>query len=239
MPSTELTWASDHRSAYETLTTVVSGSLAHRSEPLEILEAGCGRGWVLGDLGAPVRLTGVDLDEEALRLRVEERGDLDVAIRGDLMTVAVNESSYDLVFSSYVLEHLEQPDIALDRFFSWLRPGGLCAVIIPDKDTAKGFATRMSPFFVHVWYYRWVKGRKTAGKPGFEPYRTFYKDVVGRRGLEDYCASRGHRVVSEIAITMDRADEGMLTMAACRMIKWLTLGRRRDDYCNLVVVIEK
>lgn len=239
MPSTELIWAADHRSAYETLTKVVRDTLAHRAEPLEILEAGCGRGWVLGDLGAPVRLTGVDLDEEALRLRVEEQGDLDVAIRSDLMTVSIDPSSYDLVFSSYVLEHLEQPDVALDRFFSWLRPGGLCAVIIPDKDTAKGFATRMSPFFVHVWYYRWVKGRKTAGQPGFEPYRTFYKDVVGRRGLENYCKSRGHRVVSEIAITMDRADEGLLTMAACRAIKWLTFGRRRDDYCNLVVVIEK
>jgi hypothetical protein len=137
-----------------------------------------------------------------------------------------------------VLEHLIQPDIALDRFFSWLRPGGLCAVIIPDKDTAKGFATRMSPFIVHVWYYRWVKGRKTAGKPGFEPYRTYYKDVVGRRGLLEYCESRGHRVVSEVAISMQRADEGTLTMAACRLIKWLTLGRRRDDYCNLVVVLE-
>ncbi len=239
MPVTELIWAADHRSAYDTLTVVVRHKLGQHSGTIEVVEAGCGRSWVLGDLGAPARLTGIDLDEEALRIRVDEQGDLDVAIHGDLMTVAVDDSSYDLVFSSYVLEHLEQPELALDRYLSWLRPGGLCAVIIPDRDTAKGFATRMSPFFVHVWYYRWIKGRTTAGKPGFEPYRTYYKDVVGRRGLLEYCQSRGHRVISEVAITMQRADEGLFTMAACRVIKWMTLGRKRDDYCNLVVVLEK
>ena len=123
------------------------------------------------------------------------------------------------MFSSYVLEHLEQPDVALDRFFDWLRPGGLCALIIPDKDTAKGFATRFSPFFVHVWYYRWVKGRPTAGKPGYEPYRTFYKSVVCRKGLRAYAEARGHRVVAEIPIRLQRDDEGLVTTVATRIIK--------------------
>ena len=239
MPSPTMTLAADHREAYDTLTSLLREALPHRDGPVEVLEAGCGRAWVLGDLGRESHITGVDLDAEALRLRLQEQGDIDIAINGDLMTVDLQAESFDLVFCSYVLEHLQQPDVALDRFFTWLRPDGLCAVIIPDKDSAKGFATRLSPHFVHVWYYRWIKGRKTAGKPGFEPYRTFYKPVVGRLGLREYCETSGHRVVAEIPIEMRVDDEGLFTIAACKLIKWLSFGRRRDDYCNIVVVLAK
>ena len=238
MATTAIIWAADHREAYATVTSVVRDNLP-QNRTIDVVEAGCGRAWVLGPIADDVRITGIDLDAEALRIRVEETRDLDTAIHGDLMTVEVDDASVDLVFSSYVLEHLEQPDVALDRFFDWLRPGGLCALIIPDKDTAKGFATRFSPFFVHVWYYRWVKGRPTAGKPGYEPYRTFYKPVVCRKGLRAYAEARGHRVVAEIPIRLQRDDEGLVTTVATRIIKVLSLGRYRDDYCNFAVVLAK
>jgi SAM-dependent methyltransferase len=219
------------------LTDVVRRDLPEASDPVRIVEAGCGRAWVLGDIGRNTEITGVDLDEEALRIRIDDKGDLDKVIHGDLMEVDLPPGSFDMVFSSYVLEHLEQPGMALDRFFGWLRTGGLCAVIIPDKDTSKGFATRFSPHFVHVWYYRWVKGRKTAGKPGYEPYKTFYGPVVGRDGLARYAREHGHEVVAEIPISMQAGDEGVLTMAACKVIRWLSFGRRTDAYCNIVVVM--
>jgi SAM-dependent methyltransferase len=237
MAQSVTTWATDHGEAYAMLTEVVRRELPAGAGPVKIVEAGCGRDWVLGDLGRASEITGVDLDEEALRIRIEDKGDLDQVIQGDLMEVELPSDSYDMVFSSYVLEHLAEPDVALDRFFDWLREGGLCAVIIPDKDTAKGFATRMSPHTVHIWYYRWVKGRETAGKPGYEPYKTFYGPVVGRKGLAAYARDRGHEVVAEMPISMRSSDEGLLTMAACRVIKWLSFGRRTDRYCNVVVVM--
>lgn len=239
MPTIKLTRAINHRQAYELLTDSVRRALPDREGAVKVLEAGCGRSWALGDLGAEIHLTGIDLDAEALRLRIEERGDLDDAIHGDLMTVPVDENYYDLVFSSFVLEHLEHPDQALDRFFSWLRSDGLVAVIIPDRDTGKGFATRLSPFKVHVWYYRWIKRRKTAGKPGYEPYRTFYGVVVGRAGLEEYCATRGHRIVEEIPIAMNTSDDGGLATLTSKLIGWMSLGRLRGDYCDLAVVMAK
>lgn len=238
METTAITWAADHREAYATVTSVVRDNLP-QGRTIDVVEAGCGRAWVLGPIADDVRIAGIDLDAEALRVRVEETRDLDVAIHGDLMTVEVGDGSVDLVFSCYVLEHLEQPDVALDRFFDWLRPGGLCALIIPDRDTAKGFATRFSPYLVHVWYYRWVKGYRTAGKPGHVPYRTFYKRVVCRKGLRAYAEARGHKVVAEVPIRMQRADDGVLTTVASRIIKVLSLGRYRDDYCNFALVMAK
>jgi SAM-dependent methyltransferase len=235
----ELTWADDSNVAFEQLTASVKRALAKHTPPVRIVEAGCGRKWALGDLGTEIQITGIDLDPEALRLRVEQRKDLDTAIQGDLMEVEVPAASYDMVFSSWVLEHLEDPEAALDRFFSWLRPGGLVVAILPDRDTAKGFLTRISPFFIHVWYYRWVMGRPTAGKPGYEPYHTHYGKVVGRKGIEEYCCRHGYRVVDEIAVRVARGDFGLLTRVVSKMVGWLSFGKLDGEYCDIAVVVEK
>jgi SAM-dependent methyltransferase len=239
MTDQELSWAENSFVAFQLLTAAVRKALAGRPAPVRIVEAGCGRRWALGDLQTEIHVTGIDLDPEALRLRVEQRKDLDVAIHGDLMEVELPAGSYDVVFSSWVLEHLERPDAALDRFFSWLRPGGLVVAMFPDRDTAKGFATRMSPFFVHVWYYRWLLGRPTAGRPGYEPYPTHYGSVVGRKGMAEYCRRNGYRILDEVAVRVDRSDVGLLTRVMNRLIGWLSFGRLDAGYCDVAVVLEK
>jgi len=234
--STEVV-ASNHAEGYTLLTETVREHLEDFDRPLRVIEAGCGRAWTLGEIGER-HITGIDLDAEAMRLRIEVAQDLDQAVLGDLMTVELERGAYDLVFSSYVLEHLEHPDVALDRYFSWLRPGGLVAIIIPDRDTAKGFTTRISPFFLHVWYYRWIKGRKTAGKPGYEPYHTHYGKVVGVKGIEEYCRSRNRRVVRKILIATNSSDDGRITSWASRAIQLLSFGRLNGEYCNVAIVLE-
>lgn len=239
MSVTKISWAENSDVAFEQLTASVKHALAGRPQPVRIVEAGCGRKWALGDLGTEIHVTGIDLDPEALRLRIERRKDLDVAIHGDLMEVEVPACSCDMVFSSWVLEHLERPDGALDRFFSWLRPGGLVVAIFPDRDTAKGFVTRVSPFFVHVWWYRWVLGRPTAGKPGYEPYRTHFGRVVGRKGIEEYCRRHGYRVLAQIGIRVSRSDVGLLTRVMSRVIGRLSFGKLDGEYCDIAIVLEK
>lgn len=239
MPTSELTWVDNSIVAFQQLTDSVRKALARHEPPVRIVEAGCGRKWALGDLGVDIHVTGIDLDAEALRLRLEQQNDLDTAIHGDLMQVEVDKESYDVVFSSWVLEHLEHPDVALDRFFSWLRPGGLVVAIFPDRDTAKGFVTRMSPFFIHVWYYRWIKRRPTAGKPGYEPYHTYYGPEVGRKGIERYCERHGYRVVDEIAVRVSRSDDGALTRMVSKVVGWLSFGRLDGEYCDIGIVLEK
>src|ERR1700677_5081735 len=72
---------------------------------LSILEAGCGQRWTLDLSGIDYTLTGVDTDPVALDLRKTKARDLDVAILGDLCSVELPEASFDVVFSSFVLEH--------------------------------------------------------------------------------------------------------------------------------------
>ena len=144
---------------------------------LTILEAGCGTKWGLKLEGVSYTLTGVDIDEDALDKRVNQRKDLDLAILGDLRTVKLEEDHYDVIFNSNVLEHVDGAEKVLDNFVRWLKPGGIILLLIPNRNSAKGFLTRITPFWVHVLFYKYMRGHKTAGKPGHAPFRT----VNGKR----------------------------------------------------------
>ena len=135
--------------------------------PLSIAEAGCGQRWTLYLSGVQYTLTGVDLDPVALELRKTEACDLDVAIVGDLCSVHLPEASFDVVFSSFVLEHVPRADIALQNFVQWLKPCGLLIGRLPDRDTARGSPySGMLPYRLHVLYYHYLLGSKSAGQPG-------------------------------------------------------------------------
>jgi SAM-dependent methyltransferase len=229
--------APNHDRAFALLTEHLDAVLP-RDRTVAVVEAGCGKRWALGDLDRELHILGIDLDEEALRIRLHDQDDLDDAVHGDLLQVELPGSEYDLVFSSFVLEHVGEPEAALKRFIAWLRPGGVAVVVIPDRDTAKGFMTRVTPHWFHIFYYRWVKGRKNAGQPGFEPYRTIYTDVLGRRGLENYCRETGITRRLEIKIAINRADDGLLTVMANWVIAALSFGRLSGRYCNVIVVLE-
>ena len=164
---------------------------------VDILDAGCGQGWRLDLGGVPHRITGIDSDADAVRLRQEKRGDLTESLVGDLITVDLPISHYDVVHSSFVLEHIAGADQVLDRFFRWLRPGGLLLLAIPDRDSAFGFLSRVTPFWLHVLYRRHIFRQPNAGNPGYAPYPTFYDRVISVQGMREYCSAGGHSVVKE------------------------------------------
>ena len=99
---------------------------------IDILEAGCGRQWNLS-IEAPHEITGVDVSKEAMDNRMQRFGDIDHQIVGDLATVSIDRETFDIVYCSYVLEHLTGAEAVLKRFFDWLRPGGLAILLFPDR----------------------------------------------------------------------------------------------------------
>jgi SAM-dependent methyltransferase len=157
--------------------------------PLEILEAGCGRRWSL-QLTVPYRLTGIDIDADALRERVEIKKDLDEAIVGDIRTALLPEATYDVIYSAWVLEHVPDAEHALLNFCRWLKPGGFLIVRVPDGDSLCGWLTRLTPHWFHVAYYRYFLRLAWAGTPGHGPYKTYYDEVISRRGMRQFCAAQ-------------------------------------------------
>ena len=152
---------------------------------LKVLEAGCGREWYLRPAGVALELTGIDLDETALNYRLTVKSDLQEAIVGDLRTTQLPPEAFDIVYCSFVLEHIWGAEEALDNMLQALKPNGLLIVRVPDLEGVQTFLARRLPRWVAVAYYRYAWKIDKAGQPGFAPYPTHYDPVISRSGFRD------------------------------------------------------
>ena len=211
-------------------------AVASIERPLQILEAGCGQKWDLDINGLRYFLTGVDLDANALKMRIETLNDLDAGITGDLRAVSLPESSFDVIYCCYVLEHIAKAEVVLRNFFRWLRPGGIAIVKVPDPHSVHGFLTRITPHWFHVLFYRYVLGAKDAGTPGHGPYPTYYDPVISRPGMRQFCADHGLSLV-EFGDASEYADKFLGLIV--RVVGMLAFGRLSVQHSDLLYVIHK
>jgi SAM-dependent methyltransferase len=222
---------------------ILSSSIRGMGSPLEILEAGCGREWPLDLTGMTYRLTGIDLDADALKSRVESVGDLDEAIIGDLSAQgAIPRSSYDVIYNSFVLEHIRDAGAALENMVAGLKPGGLLLLRVPDRNSVFGWTARRTPFAIHVAYYRYFLGVKDAGKPGHAPYPTYHSPVVSRDGVRDFCAGHGCSIIEEHGHTYYASGDDIrsrITRIYAKAVSVLSFGALQWRHNNLTYVIRK
>ena len=105
------------------LTTAIDVA-ARRSEAVAVLDAGCGRMSALRPFRDRIeRFVGADLHPV-------EHGSLpflDEFVVADLCRDANSfpESTFDIVLSSFTIEHFAEPRAAFANFARWLRPGGV------------------------------------------------------------------------------------------------------------------
>jgi len=216
---------------------------ANNDRTLNILEAGCGTGWGIDLNGVRYILTGVDLDKNALAVRMKQQKDLEIAIAGDLRTVALEESKYDVIYNSYVLEHVDGAEQVLKNFVRWLKPGGIIILLIPNRDSAWGFLTRMTPFWFHVSYRRYIGREEDAGKPGYAPYPVFYDKIVSRRRIYEFCEKHELAIRAEYSIGHGRRDSTWIYYFLNRLflqtVHLASFGSLSVKYANLLYIIEK
>jgi len=209
---------------------------------LKILEAGCGQKWPLDLKGLRYTLTGVDLDRESLRLRKEQKGDLHKMILGDLRTISLKENEYDIIYNSFVLEHIEGAEIVLNNFLKWLRPGGIIVLKIPDRDSVFGYLARLTPFWFHVFYKRYIEKKPNAGRSGYDPFPTVYEKVVSRKGIHRYCDKHGLAIMLEFGMNWYLKSFGKLSVFLrifTKIIELVSLGTLKSDHDNLIFVLQK
>jgi SAM-dependent methyltransferase len=214
----------------------------HLGRPLSILEAGCGRRWTIDLSGTEYRLTGIDLDPVALELRKTRTRDLDVAIVGDIASAKLPMESFDVVFSSFVLEHVQRADVALKNFAMWLKPGGLLILRLPERNTARAFLTRILPQGVHVFFYRHILGSKTAGQSGYAPYPTYHHPVIGRERLLRFLRELGVTCVGLYGDAFRRDGTGVMrpmVRLVLTVTAMLSFGGLTADYSDLLYIAVK
>lgn len=191
---------------FHTISDYVKAHFSHRpDQPIKVLEAGCGHQPFLEPTTMDYRITGVDLSPDAIALRNKKIGDLEHAMVGDLTTITLPTEAYDIVCSSYVLEHVDGAEKALENFFKWLKPGGLLIIRIPDPSTAYSFLAKHLPFWLHIVAKR-AMGSKTAGKPGYDPFPTFFDPVVSRSGMHRFCQAHSLDIKLEYSYGFEKFE---------------------------------
>lgn len=86
--------------------------LINRARPSTILELGCGEGFVLSavaDAGVQAELTGVDLNERAVRVARERVGHRATIEHRDARELIDDGRRFDMVMMLEVLEHIPNP----------------------------------------------------------------------------------------------------------------------------------
>ncbi len=210
--------------------------------PLQILEAGCGQFWPLDLKDIQFTLTGSDIDEDVLHLRRAKHNDLDEMIVGDLRFLDLEENKYDVIYNSYVLEHIDGAEGVLEKFSKWLKPKGILILRIPDRNSVRGFFTRVTPFWFHMFYAKYIVRLRGAGTTGFGPFRTFYDPIVSRAGIREFCRNKRFIMKEEYGHGCDLGSQGFtgfLQDVFVRTVSLLSFGKLASDHTDLTYVLEK
>lgn len=171
---------------------------------LAIYEAGGGSSSFLPiDVMSRSHVTAVDIDENQVRNNTYA----DEAILGDVQTYRFAPETFDVVICYNVLEHLPDVEAALLNFRDALKRGGMILIGAPNPRSLSGVVTKYSPHWFHVWFYRNIRGIKTAGLPGEAPFPTFFHPLVTLSKLEAFAAAQGLETIYRREVESPRYPE--------------------------------
>lgn len=171
---------------------------------LATYEAGGGSSSFLPvDVLSRSHVTVVDIDEDQIRNNTYA----DEAILGDVQTYRLGPETFDVVICYNVIEHLPDVEAALLNFRDALKRGGMILIGAPNPRSLSGVVTKYSPHWFHVWFYRNIRGIKTAGLPGEAPFPTFFHPLVTLSKLEAFATANGLEMIYRREVESPRYPE--------------------------------
>lgn len=170
---------------YRTSGQIYEGLVARHITPeTKVLDAGCGRAGVIGLFKDKARLTvGLDVDLASLYDNIG----LHQAVLGRLTEMPFATASFDLVISSWVIEHLQEPQMAFAEIARVLRRGGRFIFLTPNAWNYVALVNRLTP----AWLQRRLVPR-VYGRQEKDAFPVVYRantrrkldTLLGRAGLQ-------------------------------------------------------
>jgi 2-polyprenyl-3-methyl-5-hydroxy-6-metoxy-1,4-benzoquinol methylase len=99
---------------------------------LDIIDVGCGAGWLCSQLTPFGSVTGTDLSNECLE-RASLRNPTVKYVAGDFMELEFPTGAYDVVVSLEVLSHVSDQPAFVNKLSALLRPGGVLMMATQNK----------------------------------------------------------------------------------------------------------
>jgi 2-polyprenyl-3-methyl-5-hydroxy-6-metoxy-1,4-benzoquinol methylase len=148
---------------------------------LKVLEIGCGRGafsHLVLEKFPSVKLTAMDLSEVAINHAAKNAGTIDFRV-GDATKLEFLDSSFDLVFSCEVLEHIPHPEDMLKEIYRVLKPGG--KFILTTENYFNGIML--------MWLKTWIQKVPFDSGSGVQPHENFFlffnvSSMIRKSGLK-------------------------------------------------------
>lgn len=156
---------------------------------LRILEAGCGS---RTNIRFEDRAYWVGIDISGKQL--ERNNGLHEKIQGDIQVHEFPPGSFDVIVCWDVLEHLERPEAAMQRFSRAIGDGGLIILKVPNLESLKGQLTKMLPHSAHVAWYRYLHGRAWTEREDGGPFKTFLRPSIAPRALQRFARAQDLQV---------------------------------------------
>jgi SAM-dependent methyltransferase len=111
-----------------------------REKDIRILDVGCGNGFFLGRLkeslnSKSVHYSGVDYSKYVIRKAKRAHPDMDFKTCNLEESIPLASESFDVVFCGEVIEHIYNPDYAIEECARVLKPGGILVLTTPNLNT--------------------------------------------------------------------------------------------------------
>ena len=116
-----------------------------------ILEVGSGLGILAGEVAAIAttgRVVGIEYSAEQMAKVTAQRENLEF-LRGDAHSLPFADGTFDMVYSRYLLEHVNRPVVALREMHRVLKPGG--RVCVQENDIAVFQLWPQCPTWTKLW----------------------------------------------------------------------------------------
>lgn len=221
----------------------VNAYLCNPSKPtLKVLEAG-GGAKAHFDYGPHVEVTALDASEAALSRNTFAHK----KIIGDLHTVTLPHGAFDLVVCYDVLEHLERPEIVIERLAASVAEGGLLVLASPNPLSFAGILVKLTPHWFHILFYRIFERSQDAGKPGYAPFKTYMRLTIRADAIVQRLHTLGLRALGvakyETARRQHIKQRSALAGACLDGVLWLgkicTLGRWAPELGDYLLVAQR
>ena len=198
-----------------------------------VLDLGAGSGELsaYGLRGRVRGMIGVDLDP-----RVRSNPLLDAGLRADIYALPFRDASFDVVFSIYVLEHVDRPAALASEIQRVLKPNGVCLALTPNVFHYVTLASRLTPTSFH----RWINAQR--GRAPEDTFPTRYR-LNSARALRRLFGAAG---LTTEAIDAIEVQPNYLTFSAFAYAAGVVYERlvNASDFCaalrvNLIGVFRK
>lgn len=103
----------------------------HIKETSDVLDFGCGGGYLLANINTRGRKIGIEVNPVA-RAEAKKKG---IECLEDM--TKVDDASVDVIISNHALEHVDNPFFYINEFKRVLRPNGKIVLCVPHETNAK------------------------------------------------------------------------------------------------------